>query len=134
MPSDMLSPFSLLPFRCGLRHDGGVHLHWDLLQRRHLHCLLLLFHLHDEPAAMDVLQQPLEHARLQRGGRYRLPAQRQPGQRHHQPGSRCVRGRQPHQEDQPQRGVLEVRTRRTSWAFSHTETTQSAFVKLIFED
>lgn len=88
------------PHRCRLRHDGGVHLHWDLLQRGHLHCLLLLFHVHDKLAALDILQQPLEHAGLQRGGEQQ--AQRQPGERYQQPGSRGLRGSQPHQEDQPQ--------------------------------
>lgn len=95
-------------FRCGLWHDGGVHLYWDLLQCGHLHCLLLLFHVHDKAAAMDLLQQPLEHTGLQRSGRRQQTAQHQPRQRDHKLSSRVVRGRQPHQEDQPQWGVLEV--------------------------
>lgn len=42
--------------RGGLRYDGGVHLHWNLLQRGHLHRLLLLFYVHDKPTAVDLLQ------------------------------------------------------------------------------
>lgn len=65
---------SLLSCRCGLRHDGRVHLYRHLLQCGYLHRLLLLFHIHDQLIAMDVLQQPLEYAGLQRRG---APKQRQ---------------------------------------------------------
>uniref|UniRef100_E9PWC4 Solute carrier family 6 (neurotransmitter transporter, glycine), member 9 n=1 Tax=Mus musculus TaxID=10090 RepID=E9PWC4_MOUSE len=47
--------------RRGLWYDGGVHIHWHLLQRGHLHRLLLLLLVHDARAALGVLQQPLEH-------------------------------------------------------------------------
>uniref|UniRef100_A0A493TN31 Solute carrier family 6 member 9 n=1 Tax=Anas platyrhynchos platyrhynchos TaxID=8840 RepID=A0A493TN31_ANAPP len=91
--------------RRGLRDDGGVHVHRDLLQRGDLYCLLLLLCVHDARAALDVLQQRLEHARL-RGGAGREPLQPRRRQPHPPP--------QRHPEaHQPQQGVLEVLGRGT---------------------
>lgn len=47
---------ALSSIRGRLRYDGGVHLHWNILQRGHLHRLLLLFYVHDKPSTMDLLQ------------------------------------------------------------------------------
>jgi len=41
--------------RCGLWNDGGLYLHWNLLQCGDLHRILLLLHVNDKPAALDVL-------------------------------------------------------------------------------
>ncbi|XP_074858274.1 sodium- and chloride-dependent glycine transporter 1 isoform X1 [Carettochelys insculpta] len=87
--------------RRGLWDDGGVHVHWHLLQRGDLPGLLLLLLLHDAPAALDLLQQPLEHPRLRRGAGHpqRL------GRARPQP----LPALQPHAPaHQPQRGVLEA--------------------------
>lgn len=89
------------PPRCGLWDDGGLHVHWHLLQRGDLPRLLLLLLLHDAGAALDLLHQPLEHARLLRGAGRRQWFRCAPPQPHPAP--------QPHaQAHQPQRGVLEV--------------------------
>uniref|UniRef100_A0A8C4WEL5 Uncharacterized protein n=1 Tax=Gopherus evgoodei TaxID=1825980 RepID=A0A8C4WEL5_9SAUR len=87
--------------RRGLRDDGGLHVHWHLLQCGDLPRLLLLLLLHDASAALDLLHQPLEHARLHWGAGRHQRLHRATPQPHPAP--------QPHtQAHQSQRGVLEV--------------------------